>query len=278
MAFNDLEQSADRGEPVDLYKFVYGPEAEDCFRYTDYEAPLVLDGEIFYPTIIARGDINSAGTTDKSTLEVEMPTADPVAELFRVYPPSFPVGLQIWQGHATTKTFALQWSGKVLSCSRAGLQASLTCEPSSISMQRIGLRRNYQYMCPHVLYGAQCKANKAAATVSLQVAVVSGRLLTLTGLLANAGEYAGGLLEWENTTTELKEYRTILSTATVAGKTVLTISAVARGVPTTPTVKASKGCAHTLQACNSVHNNAPNYGGQPFIPTKNPLGRSTPFL
>ena len=278
MNFDNIERSADLGEPINLYKFTYGPEPEDCYNYTDYEQPLAFEGAAYYPRAISRGDINSSGTTDKSTLEIRIVNTDPVAEMFRVYPPSFPVSVIVWQGHAIAQEFTLQWSGKVLSCAREGsMEAALTCEPSSVSMQRIGLRRHYQYMCPHVLYGAQCRANKAAATSLVVTESVTGRVITLSGLLSNASQFAGGLLEWENEDGR-SEYRTVLSVAAVAGKTVLTISGISRGLSAGQSANLSKGCAHTLTDCNGVHANGPNFGGHPFIPTKNPLGRTTPFL
>ena len=278
MKFEELEESLDLGEPINLFLFVYGPEEEDFYAYTDAETPIVLEGTPYYPNVISRGDINSSGTTDKRTLEISLPSDDPVAEMFRVYPPSYPMAVWVYQGHVGAEDFALQWSGKVLSCSRDGsLGAALTCEPSSVSMQRVGLRRHYQYMCPHVLYGDQCKANKAAATITVIPSAVSGRLLTLNTLISNPSHYAGGILEWENSEGRL-EYRTILQVQTVGGSTQFTLSGVLRGATVGAMMLASKGCAHNLSACGSVHNNIPNYGGQPFIPTKNPLGRSSPFL
>lgn len=283
MNFGEVESSRELGEPVNLYRFVYGPEPEDVLLYTDAEEPLVFAAyndvpEVYYPRTIARSDLNSSGTTDKSTLVVTMPNTDTLAELFRVYPPSFPVSVVLWQGHAIGDDFALQFTGKVLSCSRDGqTDAVFTCEPSSVSMQRVGLRRNWQYMCPHVLYGAQCRANKEAATITVNPASVTGRQVVLPGLLPNQNQFAGGLAEWANDA-GLREYRTILKAEDIGGATRLTFSGIARDLETGVDLILSKGCAHNLTACALVHNNVPNYGGQPYIPTKNPLGRSTPFL
>jgi len=281
MNFDDLEGSADLGEPINLYKFSYGPEPEDCYNYTDAEQPLVFEGEVYYPRIIRRGDIHASGSTDKSTLEISLPNTDPVAEFFRVYPPSYPVVVFIWQGHGLGGEFMLQWSGKVLSCSREGaLEANLTCEPASVSMQRIGLRRHYQYMCPHALYSqgyGQCNADKEAATIAVYAESVSGRNVLLGALLSNPSHYGGGIVEWVNLS-GLTEYRTVLSVAEVEGKTQLTLSGIAREFPVGVAASLSKGCAHNMSACINIHNNIFNFGGQPYIPTKNPLGRNTPFL
>lgn len=280
MSFEDFETSVDRGEPINLYQFTYGAGTNAKHCYTDAEQDYPFLGRTFLATPIDRGDINSSGTTDKSSLIVEMPQTEAVPELFRVYPPSYTVGLIIWQGHVgdLAKDFKVAWSGIVLSCTREGAaKAKLTCEPLSVSMQRIGLRRSYQYMCPHVLYGNQCRANKAAATVIAPAGAVAGRYVTLGTLLTNQEHFAGGIVEWVNQNDQ-PEYRTILSVDTAAGKTRLLLGGTPVGLFNGTELQISKGCAHNTDACSTVHNNILNYGGQPYIPTKNPLGRSTPFL
>jgi hypothetical protein len=285
VSFDSMEVSVDLGEPINLYMFTYGPGDEDYYAYTDGESiyRLNVEGEniVFEPRQVRRSDIQSSGTTDKTTLEINLLNTDPVAEMFRVYPPSFPVGVVVWQAHVGSTVAALLWSGKVLSCSREGaLSATLTCEPSSVSMRRIGLRRSYQYMCPHALYSVGdglCNASKAAATIMIIPESVTGRQVLLGTEIANQQQYAGGLLEWVNDEGRT-EYRTVLSVALVGGKTQLTLTGIARGLNAGDMAPLAKGCAHTMTACGSVHNNTPNYGGQPFIPTKNPLGRTTPFL
>lgn len=278
MAFSDYEESIDQGEPINLYRFTYGPMPGDWFLYTDAEEDIAHNGNTWKAIPIERGDINSSGTTDKSTLRVLMDVNEGVPELFRVFPPSYTVGLVIWQGHEGDSEFTICWSGMVLNCARnEGMTAELACEPLSISLKRVGLRRNYQYMCPHVLYGDQCRANKAAATTGGIALLMSGRFLTVVGGIGNYELYAGGMIEW-NTPDGLREYRTILAVDVINGNTRFQLSGVLQNMEPGQSVSIVKGCAHTLDACRAVHGNAPNFGGQPFIPTQNPMGRSTPFL
>lgn len=277
MTYAHFEESADLGEPINLYLFRYGPGTNDVYRYCDAETDQTVGGAVWVAVPIARSDISSSGTTDKSSFEIEMDRRGPVPELFRVYPPSWTVTVTVWQGHAEdpNKDYKVIFSGIVLSCSREqGLLATLSCEPASVSMQRIGLRRNWQYMCPHVLYGPQCKANKAAATAYTAAFLVQGRFLTVTSNLGN--QYLNGMLEWENENGQT-EIRTILAISVVEGRSRFTLSGIAPTVTVGQTVRAVKGCGHVLSDCGSVHNNIPNFGGQPYIPLKNPLGRANPF-
>ncbi|MGQ4828481.1 hypothetical protein, partial [Enterococcus faecalis] len=66
-----------------------------------------------------------------------------------------------------------------LSSSREDNETVFACEPTSSSLRRPGLWRNYQIGCPYVLYGAGCFANKAAATRSTTVASMTASTVTL---------------------------------------------------------------------------------------------------
>ncbi len=280
MSFGSRETSIDRGEPFNLYQFKYGSRNQDVHCYTDAEGDVAAFGRIFKSIPIRRSSINSSGTTDKTTLTVEMPRTELLPAMFLVYPPSYTVALTIWQGHvgAPEDDIRVNWSGIVLSCARVGaLEAKVSCEPVTVSMQRIGLRRNYQYMCPHALYGPQCRANKAAASSNRTLHAAAGRFVTITEDLGVSPEYYGGMVEWD-TPDGRREYRTILSVQTQAGRTVFVINGLAHNLPTDNVVTIVKGCRHLMEDCSGVHNNIHNFGGQPWIPTSNPLGRTTPFL
>jgi hypothetical protein len=241
------------------------------FAYTDTERAITVAGQLFSPKPIRCGNMNASGKLDKSMLEVRMPRDVPLAELFRVYPPSQPITLVIRQGHLTDEDseFLAVWAGRVLSMARDGNEAVFACEPLSSSLRRTGLRRHYQIGCPHVLYGDSCKANKTAATRNTTVSSISNNNVTLptgwNGAFA-VEKFTGGAMEW--TTPEgTKEIRTILS---VSGN-VLRMSGFLRGLTNGYAVKVVLGCNHKTSDCRDLHNSILNYGGCPTIPVKNPM-------
>ncbi len=202
MTFETLEESRCLGQPVDLYYFRYGTTASAYYAYTDAEEPVTFDGVIYEPKPIQRGAINSSGTLDKSALTVDLPTSCDVAELFRIYPPGRSVALIIRQGHLgdADNDFKVIWSGRILSSSREDSVDSLTCEPLSTAFRRSGLRRCYQYSCPHALYGEQCKASRLAGTSAATVYATTGASVTLdSGWNGSHAveKYIGGMVEWE---------------------------------------------------------------------------------
>lgn len=239
------------------------------YAYTDSVRPFTFQGVTYQPVPINCGTINASGKLDKSTFEVRLPRTAGIADLFRAYPPSQPVTLIVRQGHINDEDgeFLVAWAGRVLSSKRDGNEVVFACEPTSSSLRRPGLRRSYQFGCPHALYGPGCYAVKQPQTG--QVTAINGLEVTLAsgwnGSFA-AAKFAQGLMEWD-TPDGTKEVRRVLR---IDGNKV-TISGVLRGLEVSDSVTMLLGCAQTTSDCLNLHNNIHNFGGCPTIPVQNPL-------
>lgn len=288
MAFSNYETSRILGQPVMLYQFVYGVLGDGVtpltYDYTDHSAPVEHAGVTYQPLPIRGSSIKSSGKLDDGDISLRVPRDSQIADLFRIYPPGRVVTVTIRQGHipnpddppafAEGENFPVVWLGRVLEASREEIETTLTCEAASASMRRAGLRRHYQWPCPLVLYGSRCNANRAAATtVSTVSAITSNEVLLVTPWrkagTANA-DYTGGLIEW--TSSAGPDQRAIKR---VRANDWIVLSAPAFDLDVGDTVNVILGCPHTLAGCESLHNNVVNYGGQPYIPTENPIGKNS---
>lgn len=272
MSFASFETSRDRGQPVNLYRFVWGETPTSFYAYTDAEKPVIHDGITYDPIPVMRGAVVSSGSLDKSTIELRMPVTTDLSALFIAYPPSQVVSCFIRQGHLDDPDaeFPVIWTGRIVQSGREGNEAVFQGEPVATSMKRTGLRRHYQYSCPHVLYGPHCRANEAAATTQVRVEVIAGAKITLPfdwTPAERAPLHLGGMVRWTGSGGN-REVRTILD---VSGGTVLTLSGAVRGLRVGQTVDVLLGCNHQMSGCR-LHNNIHNFGGCPWIPKKNPIG------
>ncbi|MDY7117122.1 phage BR0599 family protein [Halomonas sp. SSL-5] len=262
--------------PIYLYDLTFGEGDAGKLRLTSAERPIYALGGRFDPAQIKHGEIESSGTLDNATLEVKTPRTNPLVEIFRVYPPERVVNLVIYRGELDDPDaeFKAVWSGRVLNFGLQGLEATFSCEPIATAIRRPGLRRTYQYGCPHALYGPQCRADKTAASSPGQVTSISGSVVTLaSGWNAqHAAKYTNGMLEWagEGGTTR----RTILQV--LAGDQLL-LAGVIHDLAPGDAVTAVLGCNHQMSDCKDLHDNILNYGGQPWITKINPLGQRTVF-
>ena len=281
MTYSALESSRARGRPAELYYFRFGTDPTAFYAYTDVEDAVVYGGVTYQPIPIKRGAIVASGSLDKSRMSVRVPLGSEIAEIFRVFPPGQVVTLTIRGGHLsdTDMEFPVIWVGRVLQCSRNdenGPEGDLTCEPASTSMRRSGLRRHYQLSCPHVLYeqgDGLCNANKVAATITRNITSLTHTALTFAAGWNGAIDtlkYVGGIVSW--VTPFLREQRTILR---VSGDT-LRLTGPTTGLVVGNAVDIILGCNHQMGDCETLHNNILNYGGQPYIPLKNPIS-TNPF-
>jgi hypothetical protein len=277
MAYDDFESSRELGDPVQCFLFRYGPDPANYYAYTDSTQEQTVDGITYVPRPVNRDTINADGTLDKSAIKIAIDVGTEVAELFRVYPPAYVVSLVIRQGHIgdPDSEFLVIWAGRIVACQREGSEAQLSGEPVSTSLRRPGLRRHYQYGCPHVLYGPMCRADKASKTLSATVASVDGATVVMNSGwngAFDADKFLGGLFEWVDDD-GLTDRRAILR---ITGDT-LSLSGIVAGLAASDTVSVVLGCNHKAYAeddgdCLPLHNNIANFGGCRWIPTKNPIG------
>jgi len=278
MTFQAQEISRTQGRPVNLALIRYGENPEAFYAFTTAEYPITFDGITYAPHPIDIPNQTSSGGLDKQSLEVTVPLDSPLAELFRVVPPSYTVGITVRQGHFGEDEFPVIWIGRVLGGTRADSRAKLLCEPSSTSLRRPALRRNYMYSCPHALYGPQCKASLSAATASFTVEALTGNTVTLPVnwvAESRAPKYLGGLARWDGDAGDV--IRAIVGLQ--EGRR-LVLNGATNELEVGDSIRVSLGCSRNFEIiggqpvsdCADLHDNILNFGGQPFIPTENPIG------
>ncbi|MDQ0317727.1 phage BR0599 family protein [Amorphus orientalis] len=270
MSFAEYEVSEEGGAPFELYEFQYGDSA--AYRYTNYDHDVEWNGVVWLARPISRESYRSSGKVDKTTLDIKMPVDSDIAALFTGFPPTQVVRAVVRAGHrADPENPLVIWTGRVLSVAKQDNQITLTCDSTLVSMKRVGLRRNWQLACPFQLYGPQCKAETEPRQAT--VTAVGQGSVQLTGNWAEGVEphkFNGGMMRWQGNTGT--EYRTIHNVT----ENSLNIVGPLRGLSVGETVDIFLGCNRRTDDCQNLHNNIHNFGGMPWIPTKNPV-RYHPF-
>lgn len=273
MTFSTFENSRASGAPINLYRFVYGTGLS--INVTDADVATTIDAVTYEPAPITAGAINAKGNLDKAQLKIEIDAVSTygqsLGDLFLVFPPSQEVSLTIRNGHVGDTDFPVKWAGRVLSCAWEGSKAELSCEPVSTSLRRPGLRRRYSLGCVYALYDVEtCKASEAAATVSTTVSSISGTVVTVpsgwNGAVA-AAKFNGGIARW-TTGDGRAEIRRILAATT----TTVRLSGLLTTLNASDAIDFALGCNRQESDCTTLHSNIENFGGQPWLPLKNPFG------
>lgn len=269
MAFDTYESSRHAARPIKLFKFMLGPLPEDELRYTDAESVQAFENKDYQPIAISTGKMTANGTLDNSALTVNMQGNTELHNIFRIWPPSYVVGLIVYQGHSDDpdNQFLAAWGGRVINAAWPNNQLKLTCEPTTLSFRRSGLRRNYQRSCPHALYGPQCRAAKIALDTSC-TEIHARNTIRVGSVAGTPVAYSNGTIEWVNEDGR----REIMSVWAAGADGYLKLSGTPITLKVGMAVKLYKGCDHTMGVAGcGMHNNILNYGGQPWIPMKNPV-------
>ena len=269
MTYDASEISVDSGEPVELYTF---NNQANVYRHTSHsENVTYLDAE-YIAIPLSRSGIDQTQESSRNNITLTTSRDQAIAQLFRDRPPSDVVTLSIVRKHLTDvdDESAIIWTGRVLNIELTGMQANLHCEPIFTSIKRPGMRRHWQRSCPHVLYDVDCGVVKTDHQMTGTVSAVNNNVLTISEASAKPdGYFSGGFIKWQKVSGDVERRMIIAHTGNQLTMTFsmpgLSDAGVAQSVFLYP------GCKHSMNECNTKYSNILNYGGQPWIPQKNPF-------
>lgn len=273
MTYEAYDQSVQNGDPQLLFLFQRGSTS---YRFTSSQLDITAMSEAWSSESIDAGDINQSEDMTRDTLQLKFPRSNEFAlslesDLFEII-----TTVTLFRGYSSDpdNEFIAYWKGRVAGTSSDKNQISLSCEPVFTSLRRPGLRARYQRSCRHALYGGGCGVDKEDFRVDGTCTSAIGTTI----VVAEAGGYADGYFNGGMVKTDGDVYRFITkhvgTSITLIRPVQELIEAVASSTGSAP-VSLYPGCDHTRSVCASKFSNQLNYGGFPWIPTKNPFGGSS---
>lgn len=259
MSYSSIDTSTQDGRPAELFKFA---DSVSSWFYCTGDVPIAYNGDIYTPATISRSATEASQEFGKSKMTIRMPHNLALAQILAAGYPNGPVTVTLFRTHVGDANFITHWRGRVMSATWRDVEASIACEPVFTSLQRAGLRAVYQRQCRHALYSAGCGVNKDAFKINGVVdTAIENQVFALAAGAQPDNYFTGGMLK------ALGASRLIVSHI---GNSMTLISPIPGLVGGTP-LELFPGCDHTLETCESKYSNSLNYGGQPWLPTKNPF-------
>lgn len=271
MTYSAFEYSSQSGAPV--YRFLFSLGNNLYARTT--EPVIVSDSNYTWtPSPIRVSEFSQTNELNKDPLKITLPRDDEFAALFVGGVPETITSVTVYRLHALDQDneWRLYWKGRVTGIDNADDAVELECENIFSSMQRPGLRAKYTITCRHALYGRGCNLNDYDFAEVATVVSMSGRNLTLSTSPSDATLYNGGTLE---TSDGLVRYiRSQQDTAIELLSSLPSLEEAVNDSTGSAVVTLYPGCNHTTSDCSTVFNNIENFGGFPFMPSKNPFRNS----
>lgn len=266
MSYNALETSIENGSVVELYEFIQGVSK---YRYCTSEKSVEYQSQIYEPFAGTRKSIKQSTDVLKDTISFTFPRGDVFASQYLGFAPDDVVTVSIYRGHTTDTDgeFAVYWKGRVIGTKTSGNDITIDCESVFTSIKRPGLRARFEYNCRHSLYLTGCNVNREAYKILSSVLSINGVTLSVQGgTVLGSGYLTGGMLI---TSSGVARFITSHS------GDFITISRPINDLQGGEVVSLYPGCDHLMSTCNSKFNNIDNFGGFPWVPSKNPFGGSS---
>ena len=264
MTYAEIETSEYGGAPVELFRFAHDA---DIWCYSSGSVSVTHNSELYSPVSIGReGSISITGEPNKNELSIVMPQDMEVSQLYLNGSPERIVSVTVFRLHEPSGVYEIYWKGRIVSFNWGPSDASAKCESIFSSIKRQGLRDRYTRSCRHDLYstgGGVCEVDKSEYAVACTVTAVSGTSISFT--VDDLTEYddnyfTAGMVYFSGA------WRFVLSHA----EGTVTLMSAFSGLEVDDAITLYPGCDHTLAMCVERFNNVVNFGGWPWIPTKNP--------
>ncbi|UYD21608.1 FAD/FMN-containing dehydrogenase [Pseudomonas phage phiH1] len=267
MTYSSYETSLEAGTPVELYEFVQGIQR---WSYISGADSIVRLGQVYTPMPVTRDRIKQSSDIFKDSLKLSFPRDDAFASQFLGFAPEDVTTVTVLRGHVgdPDEQFIVYWKGRVVGAKAAGNKVDVECESVFTSIKRPGLRARFEYGCRHALYLRGCGVNRELYKLEGAVLSIAGGLTVAVAgaALQPAGYYTGGMLVAPSGASRFLVNHT--------GDQVTMARPLAELVGGM-TVAIYPGCDHLKSTCKDKFNNLPNFGGFPYIPTRNPFDGSS---
>lgn len=257
MTFEDAEISVSESQPVELFDFAFDTSH---WRYTSGAIDIEHLGKNFKAKPIRRTSISADSQKERAELTITVGRLNPFARQFIFAPLEGEASLTIYRGQSTF--WSTYWNGNVANVSLGTLQHTITCKPTLAATTRLGLRRKFSRQCTHDVYGDGCMVLKTAYKVTGTILTVSGVTVTGAAFATKSDQwFRAGYLVVGNVKRMIKDH-----VGTTITLTHPMLQAVAGNAFT-----AYPGCDKTRDTCKAKFFNGINYGGQAWMPKKNPF-------
>ncbi len=262
--FLEAESSEEDSDPRECYEIIF---PTFTYRLTSGDQDVTFGSETYYAGPIARGEVGVSSITTPRELIIILPVSHDIPQRYNAggIPPRLIV-VKVWRYQASAGTAECVWSGKVTSMACEGHTAKLRV----LSVSGMALARRLPTIttgkdCPHMLFDVNCKVVRADYAIEAIVTTFSGREVTINALGGHADAWAqwGDLLHLDS-----GERMTIQTQVGL----VITMQLPIYGLSIGDHVVVSPGCSHGIATgCRDKFRNVLNFGGQPDLPSTNPM-------
>lgn len=259
----DIERLTGDNETVGLAP--YGPDG------------VTLGGNLYRYASVSHGSVKQTNQIKKQELTIGLPLTDETGRRLVSTPEPEAIGLTIFKAEllAALDPFnpelLVVWSGTVGGASVKKEQIDVVGVNVFASMQLSGNRARYSRLCRHALYGSGCGIGTGPYQSSGVLTGSSGVTAEVSlPTLPEIESLIGGLVIYDTTRYFIVSGRKS-SSDPLDTNYELNVDRPFLEVSGVTSVAVAPGCDRTQETCENRFGNIANFGGFPYIPSKNPF-------
>lgn len=262
MSIRNIETSEQLAQPVELFDIrISGLN----LHLTSYNRNYEFENVMYEAMQIKRNELKVDTNSFDDRVKVTLPVRSNVGQRILNSDLESTTSLTITRTFVGITEKYIMWSGVIVQKEIDSQYLHLICLPTAYVLEKIGNRAQYTRVCRHVLYSANCGADRNLSASENQVTEVTSALLQMKNPVDDS--YKGGIVLLANGVSRL-----ILSVDSKANT--ITVINPFLGTIKGENVVLYKGCDKSIKCCTERFNNYENYGGFPFIPIRNIFSKS----
>ena len=264
-SFDIYESSTEESHPLEVYLITIG---STTYRYTSNATDITLDSNVYTAIPIKRSKI-AVSRERKEQIDITFPSTNTFAKSFLGVVPgerAFVSIIRLQRDEIPTfDTQALIFKGQIGGggYGKDGNVIKLTARSIEAATGRPIPRFTFMGMCNHILFDGGCQVAEGLFNGGGSVTAVTDNVITVPGANTQPdGYWTGGWVKPDATS----DFRLILAHSGNDLTLLLPFSSTVLGA----NVTFYAGCDHTFDGdCATKFDNVLNFGGFPFVPTKN---------
>lgn len=242
------------------------------WRYNSGVTSLTIESLVFEPDVCEVSELEITNNPFRNSYTIKLSRGNEFASQFLSTSYESKIMVSIYRSLGEYWTYF--WSGMVETVKfDSNCIPTVTCVPRTSSMSRCGQRRVCQVLCDLALYSqevGECKIDKAYYAITGVIDDYSGLTFESSSFKNQSdGWLNGGELVIGNARRLIRTHTSPGGVGTI----VISRPIINPEMNTSGEIEfvAYAGCDHTFATCNSKFSNTANYGGHPYLPTKNPF-------
>jgi hypothetical protein len=264
--FLDAEAGVESSQPREFYEIVQS--AAVTYRIASGSRDIVYNGQTFTAYPSARTEMPVDIITQPVSLTLALPLSHPLVQRYvSLGSPPRQISITIYRRQLGVGD-EVMFLGLVTSM---GIDSHIAKFMLESRFARMMSRRlpvlTASRTCPHILYDANCRVNRATYTIATTVAFINGRTIDVASMAGKDDQWArDGELVHVKTGERIPVVNQI--------GTRLTLQSPIPDILDGDAVTVSAGCAHDVITCRLKFQNQVNFGGLPQLPNNNPFAQN----